>query len=86
MSSIRQCLAMTLGVIALALFLVAIGMPGGVVFALAPVAICLSMVLLMARGDRVEEGLRRFNASSDTRGQEGHATPEERPGAESTLA
>jgi hypothetical protein len=63
MSAIRHCLAMTLGVIALASFLVALGVPGAVVLALVPVAICLSMILLMTREGDVDAGLRRYGAS-----------------------
>jgi hypothetical protein len=56
---------MTLGVVSLALLLVAIGVPGAVVLALAPVAVCLSMVLLMTREGDVEAGLRRYTQSLD---------------------
>lgn len=77
MNAIRHCLAMTLGVIALALFLVALGVPGAVVFALAPVAICLSMVLLMTREGDVDAGLRRYEASVHGKPAIGDNTPME---------
>jgi hypothetical protein len=69
MNAIRLCVAMTLGVIASAVFLVALGVPGAFVLALAPVAICLSMILLMAREGDVDAGLRRYQASLDASGK-----------------
>ena len=69
MSAIRHCLAMTVGVVAVAVFLVALGVPGAVVFALAPAAICLSMILLMSREGDVDARLRRYEASLDARGK-----------------
>ena len=66
MSAIRRCLAMTLGAVALALLFVAIGVPGAVVWALAPVTVCLSMVVLMTREGDVDAGLRRFESSRST--------------------
>lgn len=77
MNAIRHCLAMTLGVVALALLLVALGVPGAIVFALAPVAVCLSMVLLMAREGDVDAGLRRYEASLDGNPTTGDNTPRE---------
>ncbi len=77
MNAIRHCLAMTLGVIVLALFLVALGVPGAVVVALAPVAICLSMVLLMTREGDVDAGMRRYEASLDAGGTARDNTPGE---------
>jgi hypothetical protein len=68
---------MTLGVIALALFLVALGVPGAVVLALAPVAICLSMVLFMTREGDVDAGMRRYEASLDGKRATGDNTPGE---------
>ena len=70
---------MTLGVVALALVLVPLGVPGAVVFALAPVAVCLSMVLLMSREGDVDAGLRRYRASLDGNPTTGHNTPREYP-------
>ncbi len=65
MHAIRHCAAMTLGVIAFAVFLVTLGVPGAFVLALAPVGICLSMTLLMMREGDVDAGLSRYQASLD---------------------
>ncbi len=65
MNSVRNCLAMMLGVVAVGLLLATLGVPGAVVIAVAPVAICLSMVLLMTREDDIESGLRMYRASLD---------------------
>lgn len=66
---------MTLGVIAVAVFLVALGVPGAFVMALAPVAICLSMILLMTREGDIDAGLRRYQASLDANGNVRDNTP-----------
>ena len=79
MNAIRHCVAMTLGVIAFAVFLVALGVPGAFVLALAPVAICLSMILLMTREGDVDAGLRRYQASLDASSKVGDNTPGEYP-------
>ena len=42
----------------MAVFLVALGMPGAFVLALAPVAVCLSMILLMTSERDIDAGLR----------------------------
>ncbi len=55
---LRHCLAMTLGVVALALILVTAGVPGVSVLGLAPLALCLGMHLLMGHhglGGRASE-------------------------------
>lgn len=44
---LRRCLAMTLGIVALALVLAAAGVPGASILSLAPLALCLAMHLLM---------------------------------------
>ena len=77
MNAPRPCLAMTLGVVTFAFLLVALGVPGAIVFALTPVAICLSMILLMAREGDVEAGLQRFGGSLDGRPMTGDNTPGE---------
>ena len=67
MTAVRHCLAMTLGVVALAVLLLALGAPSALVLAVAPVAVCLLMVGLMAREDDVEAGLLRFESSQGRR-------------------
>ncbi len=79
MNAIRHCAAMTLGAIALGVFLVALGVPGAFVLALAPIAICLSMSLLMTREGDIDAGLRRYQASLDASGNAGDNTPGEYP-------
>ena len=79
MRAFRHCAAMILGVIALAVFYVALGVPGAFVLALAPVAICLSMILLMTREGDVDAGMRRYRASLDTSGNVRNNTPGEYP-------
>lgn len=44
---LHRCLAMTLGIVALALILAAAGVPGASIVGLAPLALCLAMHLLM---------------------------------------
>ncbi len=86
MNAIRQCLAMTLGVIALAVFLAALGVPGAFLLALAPIAICLSMVLLMTREGDVDAGLRRYQASLDAKRRAGDNTTGEYKPSDARIA
>ncbi len=77
MNAPRPCLAMTLGVVAFAFLLVALGVPGAIVFALAPVAVCLSMILLMTREGDVDAGLQQYEGSLDGKPRIGEDTPGE---------
>lgn len=48
---IRRCLAISVGAAALAAVLLAVGVPGAVLLALAPALICTGLHLLMGHGD-----------------------------------
>jgi hypothetical protein len=58
-SMIRRCLAMTVGAAALAVVLLAAGVPGAVLLALAPALVCVGMHLVMGHGDAHGEDLYR---------------------------
>lgn len=48
---IRRCLAMTVGAGAVAAVLLAAGVPGAVLLAVAPALVCVGMHLVMGHGD-----------------------------------
>jgi hypothetical protein len=56
---IRHCLAMTAGAAVLAVVLLAAGVPGAVLLALAPALVCVGMHALMGHGDAHGEDLLR---------------------------
>ncbi|NJD27178.1 MAG: DUF2933 domain-containing protein [Chloroflexi bacterium] len=58
-SMVRRCLAMTVGAGALAVVLLAAGVPGAVLLALAPALVCVGMHLVMGHGDAHGEQLYR---------------------------
>jgi hypothetical protein len=58
-SMVRRCLAMTAGAAALAVVLLAAGVPGAVLLALAPALVCVGMHLVMGHGDAHGEHLYR---------------------------
>ena len=58
-SMVRRCLAMTVGAGALAVVLLAAGVPGAVLLALAPALVCVGMHLVMGHGDAHGEDLYR---------------------------
>ena len=51
-SIVRPCLAMSLGAIGVTAVLLAAGVPGAVLFAVAPVLLCVGMHLVMATAIR----------------------------------
>jgi hypothetical protein len=51
-SLIRRCLLMTIGAVVLALVLLAAGVPGATLLAVAPVVVCLGAHLVMGHGAR----------------------------------
>ena len=51
MTTIRRCLAMSVGAVLLAGALVAAGVPDAVLLAVAPVLLCVAMHLVMGHGD-----------------------------------
>ncbi len=51
MTTVRRCLAMTVGAVVLASVLVAAGVPGAVLLAVAPALVCVAMHLAMGHGD-----------------------------------
>jgi hypothetical protein len=58
-SMVRRCLAMTVGAAAVAAVLLAAGVPGAVLLALAPALVCLGMHLVMGHGDAHSDDLYR---------------------------
>ena len=56
---IRRCLAMTAGAAVLAVALLAAGVPGAVLLALAPALVCVGMHVVMGHGDAHGEDLLR---------------------------
>ena len=48
---LHRCLAMSVGAVLLAAVLLAAGVPGAVLFAVAPVLSCVAMHLVMGHGD-----------------------------------
>lgn len=58
-SMVRRCLAMTVGAAAVAVVLLAAGVPGAVLLALAPALVCVGMHLVMGHGDAHGEDLYR---------------------------
>jgi Protein of unknown function (DUF2933) len=48
---VRRCLMMGAGALLVAGVLLAIGVPGAILFALAPVLVCVAMHLVMGHGD-----------------------------------
>lgn len=58
-SMVRRCLAMTVGAGALAAVLLAAGVPGAVLLALAPALVCVGMHLVMGHGDAHGEDMHR---------------------------
>ena len=50
-SMIRRCVAMTVGALAVAAVLLAEGVPGAVLLALAPALVCVAMHVVMGHGD-----------------------------------
>jgi hypothetical protein len=49
-SLIRRCLAMTIGAVALAAVLIALGVPGATILAFAPLVVCLGAHLVIGHG------------------------------------
>jgi hypothetical protein len=58
-SMIRRCLAMTVGAVALAAVLLAVGVPGGVLLALAPLLVCVGMHFAVGHGDAHGQDMHR---------------------------
>ena len=58
-SMIRRCLAMTVGALAVAAVLLAAGVPGAVLLALAPALVCVGMHVAIGHGDAHGEDLLR---------------------------
>jgi hypothetical protein len=56
---VRRCLAMTVGALAVAAVLLAAGVPGAVLLALAPALVCVGMHVVMGHGDAHGEDLLR---------------------------
>ena len=63
---LRRCLAMTVGASALAALLLAAGVPGAVLLAVAPALVCVGMHLVVGHGDaHGEDLLRTARAAAD---------------------
>lgn len=58
-TSLRRCLAMTVGALAVVAVLLAAGVPGAVLLALAPALVCVGMHVVMGHGDAHGEDLLR---------------------------
>ena len=58
-SMVRRCLAMTVGAGALAVVLLAAGVPGAVLLALTPALVCVGMHVVMGHGDAHGEDMYR---------------------------
>jgi hypothetical protein len=58
-SMVRHCLAITVGAVLLAAVLLAAGVPGTVLLALAPALVCAGMHRVMGHGDAHGEDLYR---------------------------
>jgi hypothetical protein len=58
-SMVRRCLAMTVGALGVAVLLLAAGVPGAVLLALAPALLCVGMHIVMGHGDADGEDLLR---------------------------
>jgi hypothetical protein len=56
---VRRCLAMTVGALAVAAVLLAAGVPGAVLLAIAPALACVGMHVVMGHGDASGEDLLR---------------------------
>ena len=56
---VRHCLAMTVGALGVGAVLIAAGVPGVVLLALAPALLCVGMHLVMGHGDAHGEDLLR---------------------------
>lgn len=86
-SILRRCLAMTLGAGLLASVLIAIGVPGSVLLAVAPVLVCVAMHLAMANGDadgaELFETARRSAALPPGSSRPGPVDPSGRPAGSS---
>jgi len=85
-SIIRRCLAMTVGALAVAAVLLAAGVPGAVLLALAPAIVCVGMYVVMGHGDAQGEDLLRTAQAAaakqadrpvDTASQARQDTPQE---------
>ena len=66
-SLIRRCVAMTVGAVALAAVLVALGVPGATILAFAPIVVCLGAHLVMGHG--AEHGVHDDQVSHGEHGQ-----------------
>ena len=66
-SMVRRCLAMTAGAVLLAAVLLAAGVPGAVLLAVAPALVCVGMHLVMGHGDAHGEDLYRTARSAADR-------------------
>lgn len=58
-SMVRRCLAMTVAVLGVGAALLAAGVPGAVLLAIAPALLCVGMHLVMGHGDAHGEDLLR---------------------------
>jgi hypothetical protein len=56
---VRLCLAMTVGALAVAAVLLAAGVPGAVLLAIAPALVCVGMHVVIGHGDAHGEQLLR---------------------------
>ena len=63
---LRRCLAMTAGAAVLAVVLLAAGVPGAVLLALAPALVCVAMHIVMGHGDAHGEDLLRTARAAAT--------------------
>jgi hypothetical protein len=74
-SMVRRCLAMTVGAAVLAALLLAVGVPGAVLLALAPALVCVGMHLVMGHGDAHGEHLYRTARAAADRTDRPNADP-----------
>lgn len=58
-SMVRRCLAMTVGGLGVGAVLLAVGVPGALLLALAPALLCVGMHLVMGHGDANGDDLLR---------------------------
>ena len=58
-TTLRRCLAMTFGAVALTAVLLAAGVPGAVLLGIAPALVCVGMHFVMGHGDAHGEDLLR---------------------------